>query len=279
MDEFEEFRARANSGGASPAFDRRYRKQNEAQDMSTIKQMKQESNRIQDIFDTDGIPRITLKRPSTTTNILSFEHTSGSKNEHGDDKSNDQPKVELKEILNKEQMPTLQSHCSFDVLTTKISDGEWDLGEDEMRPRVSSMPSSYKRTAFSQKDKSCMPTTSTCLCGCHLRKVRSFAITPKGVVNEGDVYVTRSNPSLSSLDRCHLLLCKTGHLSTASSQSSNVSVSGHEQGSTDSCTDGNITYQVWVIGKMYVGKSTLVQRFTNEITTFQTSIGKFKTCN
>lgn len=125
----------------------------------------------------------------------------------------------------------IMSHMSWVVL----EDDDWHLGD--MRPRVSSMPAKSLDTSLSASAQTHMPNMG------QLKrsqvpeghKVRSYAITPKGVVKKGEVFVNRSS---------------------STSVASNDSESNHSNVSADLPV-----YRVMVSGEVGVGKRALVHSF------------------
>ena len=217
------------------------------------------------------VPKIRLKRPSVPVNQTPAQTITNSRQ------------------LHRGLSDTKEENCdNFLTVTDKPirrkSDldrsDSWERDVGSMRPRISSMPgpgaSGDVRRALWSRRRSRSPDF-TCPCGCHLRKVRSFTIDHKTleVHHEGDLFVTKSNPSLSSLEK--LYWCPGGHLSAASSCTSGSCVS---EGSLDSSMEfiggPDEKYYIVLLGKAFVGKSSLIQSFLSETTigSVSTSIGK-----
>ena len=209
------------------------------------------------------VPKIRLKRPSVPVNQTPSQTLPNSKQLHrglSDTMEENFLTVTDKPIRRKSDLDRSDS---------------WEMGS--MRPRISSVPTPADiRKALWGRRRSRSPDF-TCRCGCHLRKVRSFTIDHKTleVHHEGDLFVTKSNPSLSSLEK--LYWCPGGHLSAASSCTSGSCVSvGSVNSSLESIGGPDEKYFTVLLGKPFVGKSSLIQSFLSETTigSVSTSIGK-----
>ena len=132
---------------------------------------------------------------------------------------------------------------------TATGDEDWDMGA--MRPRVSSMPvRSVIRRPTSRAPSLVRLRANQ---SPDLHRVRAFTITSRGVVSNGDKYI--SNSSVAS---------------TESEGLSNTS-----DGSHDTPTP---SYQVVLMGYPGVGKRSLICKFLSaENSTAMSSLGKFYT--
>ncbi len=209
----------------------------------------------------DDVPKIRLKRPSVPINAPQSSQGQG-------------------QMSSKQLLPGTQEEQSCDFLGVdpqpmrRKSDLDrsdtWDVGS--MRPRTSSMPgpADLRRAAWARR-RSRTPSF-TCPCGCHLRKVRSFTITHKGEVqHEGDVFVTKSNPSLSSLDK--LYWCPGGHLSATNSLCTSQGTSAESLDSEEGGPDEK--YLILIMGKTCVGKTSIIHSFIAETTIGNVSVGEY----
>ncbi len=209
----------------------------------------------------DDVPKIRLKRPSVPINAPQSGQGQG-------------------QMSSKQLLPGTQEEQSCDFLGVdpqpmrRKSDLDrsdtWDVGS--MRPRTSSMPgpADLRRAAWARR-RSRTPSF-TCPCGCHLRKVRSFTITHKGEVqHEGDVFVTKSNPSLSSLDK--LYWCPGGHLSATNSLCTSQGTSAESLDSEEGGPDEK--YLILIMGKTCVGKTSIIHSFIAETTIGNVSVGEY----
>ena len=130
----------------------------------------------------------------------------------------------------------------------------WDIGA--MRPRISSMPSSLEHTG-----KSCSGGRRASRCHhihteTEMRRVRSFTITPRGAKCEGELVVSK-NPYGRSLPDLHPAgLCHCA----CSSHNSLPTSSGSEESVW--CSDCPL-YHVVLWGEEQVGKSALIHAFSS----------------
>lgn len=123
------------------------------------------------------------------------------------------------------------------MVTLKLDETDWEMGN--MRRRVCSMPSYYRPRDHPNPDD--------------LRRVRSFSITRKGVVCEGDLYVSAACP-ISDIIGSH-------HSSRASSCGLLSTGSCTSPATSSESSDIIYHYNVVLIGAAHVGKSTLIQQF------------------
>ena len=214
------------------------------------------------------VPKIRLKRPSVPVNQTPSQTISNSK-QLNSGLSDTKEENFCDNFLSVTEKP-IRRKSDLDRSNSWESPGS-------MRPRISSMPGPGDiRRAMWGRRRSRSPDF-TCPCGCHLRKVRSFTIDHKTleVHHEGDLFVTKSNPSLSSLEK--LYWCPGGHLSAASSCTSGSCLSeGSLDSSMDSIGGPDEKYFTVLLGKPFVGKSSLIQSFLSETTigSVSSSIGK-----
>ncbi len=145
--------------------------------------------------------------------------------------------------------PTLHDKLDGRMLChMAVDDGDWEMGR--MRPRISSMPS---RPAYRMVGKP--PVLTFLKAAQDLHKVRSFAITPRGVINQGDKFVSSST-------------------SIASSEGSDIpNHRPNSRAGTPIITSHNI---VMVLGETGVGKRALIHTFLEpeNSPTINTSIGE-----
>ena len=117
---------------------------------------------------------------------------------------------------------------------TMLDDDDWILGD--MRPRITSMPSRpFRRSRWGRDHPPSLSQLRRSPIPGETHRVKSYAITPKGVVIKGDVYLSRSSTSVASNE----------------SESTTHSAGSIEQP----------VYRVLVIGEPGVGKRALVQSF------------------
>ena len=110
-----------------------------------------------------------------------------------------------------------------------LGDTDWDIGD--MRPRVASMPV----RALCQRRPPHIATLKTPV---NVHRVRSFIISHRGIVKEGELYI--SNSSMASTE---------SNLSTGTSNHSG-------------CSGGKVSYhRVIFSGGNRVGKRAIIQRF------------------
>lgn len=131
---------------------------------------------------------------------------------------------------------------------------------DEMRPRTSSLPTknSYKRpfiknlrTAGEQHDHD-------------LYRLRTFDLTPKGIINRGDSIKSKSTNSIVSSEGEGYAL-SVGSSSCSQNSLANSDLSLHTAK----------PYRIVILGAVGVGKSTIAQQFLTSEYLFNSSIGKY----
>lgn len=209
-DEFEEFRARANSGGFLPfkkpqrGLDRACRSNG-----STVSERSTRSDRS--TTSTDGYYGDTEEctEVSDCENVFSDQASSKHRQQHQNQgqsalllpNANDGTclKHEMTTLQSRPRMPSSSSamgrlkHDSNPVL----DDTEWSIGD--ARPRVSSMPvrNTFRRPVTTAKLGNGAKLTPDFLGSLGLQKIRSFSITSKGLVKGGDFYLNRSHPDLA----------------------------------------------------------------------------------
>ena len=267
----EQFRVRSDSGGSASLLPR---SRSGGSDRSPLADdyLTLSSDDGGDFGGEGDVPKIRLKRPSVPVNQTPAAQAMTNSRQ-----------------LHRGLSDTKEENCdNFLTVTEKPirrkSDldrsDSWEREVGSMRPRISSMPgpgaSGDVRRALWGRRRSRSPDF-TCPCGCHLRKVRSFTIDHKTleVHHEGDLFVTKSNPSLSSLEK--LYWCPGGHLSAASSCTSGSCISeGSPNSSMESIGGPDEKYYIVLLGKAFVGKSSLIQSFLSDTTigSVSTSIGK-----
>lgn len=127
----------------------------------------------------------------------------------------------------------------------------WDIGY--MRPRISSMPSSFSPAGGAGRRRSSR---------CHhmhtepeMRRVRSFTITPSGAKCEGDLFVSKPPTGGSSLPLLH----PAGLCHCACSSHTSLS---NTSGSTDSVSLECPLFHIVLWGCRQVGKSTIIHAFS-----------------
>lgn len=141
-----------------------------------------------------------------------------------------------------------------------------DVFDLDIRPRTSSLPT---KNTYKKPSLAALRHTSE---GCgyddqdsDFYRLRTFELTPKGIVNRGDSLKSRSTNSVLSSGS------ELGCLSRTSSSLSQSSI-GNSTGS-----GGNIIpYRVLVVGAGATGKSSMVRQFTTSeyLGGFDTSLGK-----
>ncbi len=265
----EQFRVRSDSGGSATLLTR---SRSGGSDRSALADdyLTLSSDEGGDFGGEPDVPKIRLKRPSVPVNQTTGPTISGAKHLPG-----------LADT--KEEAPGDNFLSVSDKPIRRKSDldrsDSWEMGS--MRPRISSMPGpgDVKRALWGRR-KSRTPDF-TCPCGCHLRKVRSFTIDHKTleVHHEGDLFVTKSNPSLSSLEKMYW--CPGGHLSAASScTSGSCATEGGDSidSSLESVGGPDEKHYVVLLGKAFVGKSSLISSFLSETTigSVSTSVGEYR---
>ncbi len=263
----EQFRVRSDSGGSASLLPRSRSGGSDrsplADDYSTLS-----SDEGGEFAGESDVPKIRLKRPSVPVNQTSGGQTSSNA------KTLHSGLSETKEETSCDHFLTVMDKP---VRRKSDLDRADSLDTISMRPRISSMPGPGDvRRALWGRRRSRSPDL-TCPCGCHLRKVRSFTIDHKTleVHHEGDLFVTKSNPSLSSLEK--LYWCPGGHLSAASSCTSGSCLTeGSVDSSLESIGGPDEKYYIFLLGRAFVGKTSLISSFLSETTigSVSTSIGK-----
>ena len=147
----------------------------------------------------------------------------------------------------------LQNRVLCHMACHVLEDEDWAVGS--MRPRISSMPSRPVRRSSHH-----FPILATLKSAQDVHKVRSFTITPKGVINQGDHYVS-SSTSVASTESDATIN------SNASGDGSPASAHGSQQAHTSSFL------RIMVFGEPGVGKRALIQTFLTPDPTV--SFGKF----
>ncbi len=248
-DEFEEFRARANSGGMLP-----YKKKKQTDRLT-------KSVDTLDITSNQQDPIISY----TVEQMKEFDHAHFTVTIMDNQVSKSQ---------SEEYMLYKRYNMNMDIARLKISeDDEWFMGDP--RPRVRSMPSYYRNNDISTAKRELMKEAKQDKSN-EFHKVRSFAITKKGVVSEGDVYLGRKIQSLNSLDTGSTFVSFSNHISNCSSPGTGGTCTTC---STESDLGGRTRIStVIVCGNVGVGKSTLIGQFiTSEHGGLATSFGKYNT--
>lgn len=263
----EQFRVRSDSGGSASLLPRSRSGGSDrsplADDYLTL------SSDDGGDFGGDDVPKIRLKRPSVPVNQTTTGQTNSKQLHRG-----------LSDTMEENFCDNFLSVTDKPIRRKSDLDRADSFEMGSMRPRISSMPGPGDvRRALWGRRRSRSPDF-TCPCGCHLRKVRSFTIDHKTleVHHEGDLFVTKSNPSLSSLEK--LYWCPGGHLSAASSCTSGSCVTeGSLDSSLDSIGGPDEKYYSVLLGKPFVGKSSLIQSFLSDTTigSVSTSVGKYRT--
>ena len=130
-----------------------------------------------------------------------------------------------------------------------VPDGEdWSTAEEDWRPRVFSMPTRIRPPKLADlKERRAMLEAQ--------KKLRSFVITPRGVVQEKN---NDSSVLTTGMTHCHA----GEHVSCAKKKQQQQQ---QEAEKDDSAEPGGIPgYRVDILGAPYVGKRALVREFIND---------------
>ena len=225
----------------------------------------------------EDVPKIRLKRPSVCVNVASTsgdnrmgiqrqlcEDLCDTVEETGDFLSVDPQLGRSGDFLCVDpQLAVRRRRSHLDKADT------WDGVYTRQRTVSMPCPAEVRRAAWANRRN--RSPSFTCPSGCPLRKVRSFSISNKGEVqHEADVFVNKSNPSLTSVD--NLYWCPGGHLSAESSCCGSHDVSVDSEDSKEGGPDEK--YVVMVTGRMCVGKTSLIDSFIAETTIANITVGK-----
>ncbi len=235
------------------------------------------SDEEEDCHALDDVPKIRLKRPSVCVHVTNTtdhrmriqrqlcQDLFDTVEESGHFLSVDPQAGRSGDFLSVDPMPFVsrRRRSHLDKADT------WDGGYTRERTASMPCPAEVRRAAWANRRN--RSPSFTCASGCPLRKVRSFSISNKGEVqHEADIFVNKSNPSLTSVD--NLYWCPGGHLSAESSccpshDASMESIDSEEGGPDEK-------YLVLVTGRTCVGKTSLIDSFVAETTIGNVTVGK-----
>ena len=299
-DDFEELRARANSGGFLPY--RKPKRPSMTSQMSVVsgegyigdtEETDANNTDVDNVF-VDVVPSVQMsptKRVEGNGSVWSSHHR---RRQHCIDKypslspPNSSPELprELWGVIPQQQQQQVFKFDQQGVLSPLAcrdkrsfqQDGDWILGQP--RPRVSSVPSrtALRKTKSAATGAGTVPTSPTLTqlaarrqafgSGENVHKVRAFAITTKGLVKGGDLLLTRSNPNLETSSSPTYKGCRM-----PARPNSLSSVQG-STGSALSLESNPEPHKVFMLGAGGVGKTTLIHKFIASGMSFESSFGE-----